>query len=107
MVAWAKNWEGNTLSSITPQVTGIFGGLSIGSVLDTILYIMVTVLLPMFSKLADTVGRAEAIVIAIWFYIMAGVVMACAQSMDALMVINLLPSKEDENEAAAEGDTRL
>ncbi|KAI8338234.1 major facilitator superfamily, partial [Chlamydoabsidia padenii] len=85
LVAWAKNWEGNTLSSITPQVTGIFGGLSIGSVLDTILYIMVTVLLPMFSKLADTVGRAEAIVIAIWFYIMAGVVMACAQSMDALM----------------------
>ncbi|KAI8084501.1 major facilitator superfamily domain-containing protein [Halteromyces radiatus] len=85
LVAWAKNWEGNTLSSITPQVTGIFGGLSIASVLDTILYIMVTVLLPMFSKLADTVGRAEAFVIAITFYIMAGVVMACAQSMDALM----------------------
>ncbi|CAO3601180.1 unnamed protein product [Absidia cylindrospora] len=85
LVAWAKNWEGNTLSSITPQVTGIFGGLSIASVLDTILYIMVTVLLPMFSKLADTVGRAEAFVIAIGFYILAGVVMATAQSMDALM----------------------
>ncbi|KAI9307859.1 major facilitator superfamily domain-containing protein [Cunninghamella echinulata] len=85
LVAWAKNWEGNTLQSITPQVISIFNGLSISSVLDTLLYILVTVLLPIFSKSADLIGRAEAFTVAIFFYVISGVVMACAQSMDTLM----------------------
>ncbi|KAI8384809.1 major facilitator superfamily domain-containing protein [Radiomyces spectabilis] len=84
-VAWAKNWEGNVVFSVTPLVTSLFDSVHISSILDIVLYILVTVLLPFYSKFADMVGRTEAFTVAIVFYVVSGTVQATAQNLDTLV----------------------
>ncbi|KAG0169850.1 hypothetical protein DFQ28_011343 [Apophysomyces sp. BC1034] len=85
LLAWAKNWEGNAIVSVTPKVFSIFEALHLTSLLNVVLYILQTALLPIYSKVSDMVGRTEAFTIAIFFYVISGVVMATAQSMDTLV----------------------
>lgn len=72
--------------SITPNVTSMFGANHISSILFTIVSILQTALLPMYSKLCDRIGRAEAYTLSIVIYSLAFIVMAIANSYTTLMV---------------------
>jgi MFS family permease len=60
--------------------------MNISALINIVLYIVQTVLLPMYAKFSDMIGRTEAFVIAIFFYILSGVVQAVAPNMDTLVV---------------------
>ncbi|KAF7727846.1 hypothetical protein EC973_006959 [Apophysomyces ossiformis] len=85
LVAWAKNWEGNAITAITPKVFSIFNAVHLTSLLNMVLYILQTALLPIYSKVSDMVGRTEAFTVAIFFYVISGIIMATAQSMETLV----------------------
>ncbi|KAI7888322.1 major facilitator superfamily domain-containing protein [Mucor mucedo] len=85
MVAWAKNWEGNVVYAASVAVTSYFESLNISGLISVVLYIVETVLLPMYAKFSDMIGRSEAFAIAIFFYVISGIVQAVAPSMDALI----------------------
>lgn len=87
MVAWAKNWEGNVVYSASVAVASYFNSLNISSLISVVLYIVQTVLLPMYAKFSDMIGRTEAFSIAIFFYVISGVIQAVAPTMDTLIVI--------------------
>lgn len=89
MVAWAKNWEGNVVYAASVAVTSYFNSLNISGLISVVLYIVETVLLPMYAKFSDMIGRSEAFAIAIFFYVLSGIVQAVAPSMDALIVMTL------------------
>jgi hypothetical protein len=40
----------------------------------------------MYAKLSDLIGRTEAFSIAIFFYVISGIVQAVAKNMDTLVV---------------------
>lgn len=86
LVAWAKNWEGNLVYSASVQIYSAFNSLSISALVDVVLYIVQTILLPMYAKFSDMVGRTEAFAMAIFFYVISGVIQATAQNMDTLIV---------------------
>lgn len=86
LVAWAKNWEGNLIYSASVQIYSAFNSLSISALVDVVLYIVQTILLPMYAKFSDMVGRTEAFAMAIFFYVISGVIQATAQNMDTLIV---------------------
>ncbi|KAI7864362.1 major facilitator superfamily domain-containing protein [Spinellus fusiger] len=54
-------------------------------ILSTILYILQTSLLPMYSKLADIVGRPEAYSLSILLYLISFAIMATANNYEALV----------------------
>ncbi|KAK4512428.1 RNA polymerase C-22 sterol desaturase [Mucor velutinosus] len=85
LVAWAKNWEGNLVYSASVQIYSAFNSLSISALVDVVLYIVQTILLPMYAKFSDMVGRTEAFAMAIFFYVISGVIQATAQNMDTLI----------------------
>jgi MFS family permease len=86
LIAWAKNWEGNVIYSASLTVTSYFGALNLLALIEVVLYIVQTVLLPMYAKFADMVGRTEGFVIAIFFYILSGIVQAVSPNIDTLIV---------------------
>jgi MFS family permease len=67
-------------------ITSYFNSLNIASLISVVLYILDTVLLPMYAKLSDLIGRTEAFSIAIFFYVISGIVQAVAKNMDTLVV---------------------
>lgn len=60
--------------------------MNLAALLNVVLYVLETVLLPFYAKFADMVGRTEAFVISIFFYVLSGVVQAVAPNMDTLVV---------------------
>jgi MFS family permease len=86
MIAWAKNWEGNVTYTTSVYVASVFNSLNIYSLISVVLYIVETVLLPMYAKFSDMVGRTEAFGIAIFFYIISGIIQACAPNMNTIIV---------------------
>ncbi|KAG2234942.1 hypothetical protein INT48_005096 [Thamnidium elegans] len=85
LVAWAKNWEGNVVYSASVAVASYFNSLNISALISVVLYIVQTVLLPMYAKFSDMIGRTEAFSIAIFFYVISGVIQAVAPTMDTLI----------------------
>lgn len=85
-VAWAKNWEGNTVYSVTGTVTSYFNAANQIALLGTVQYILQTVLVPLYSKLSDLWGRTEIFLFSIIFYVVSGIVLACSQSINDLVV---------------------
>ncbi|CDH52424.1 drug:h antiporter [Lichtheimia corymbifera JMRC:FSU:9682] len=79
LFAWAKNWEGNTIYSITFNVLSLFQAANQYSLLNTVQYLLQTVLIPFYAKLSDIWGRTEVFALSLFFYIISGVVYACAQ----------------------------
>ncbi|KAI7897275.1 major facilitator superfamily domain-containing protein [Mucor mucedo] len=78
LLSWAMSFEGNMVLSLTQNVTNTFGTNNLISLLPTVLYILQTALLPMYSKLSDMYGRAQCYSVALTFYIVAYIVMATA-----------------------------
>ncbi|KAI8970267.1 major facilitator superfamily domain-containing protein [Mycotypha africana] len=85
LVAWAKNWEGNVIYAASPYVYSAFNALNLASLVTVILYIIQTVLLPMYAKFSDMIGRTEAITIAIFFYIISGIVQTAALNFNTII----------------------
>ncbi|KAL9554474.1 hypothetical protein MBANPS3_002804 [Mucor bainieri] len=71
--------------ALTPTITSMFQANNISGVLTTVLSILQTALQPMYSKLSDMIGRAEAYTISIVFFIVSFIIMACAQNYDTLI----------------------
>jgi MFS family permease len=86
LIAWAKNWEANVVYSSSTYITSYFNSLNLASLISVVLYIVETVLLPFYAKLADMVGRTESFAISIFFYVLSGIVQAVAPNMDTLVV---------------------
>ncbi|ORZ02362.1 major facilitator superfamily domain-containing protein [Syncephalastrum racemosum] len=86
LLSCAISWEGNMVLSITPNVTSMLGANHISSILYTIVSILQTALLPMYSKLCDRIGRAEAYTLSIVIYSLAFIIMAVANSYATLMI---------------------
>lgn len=86
MVAWAKNWEGNTTYSVLPLVTSYLNAANQVALLSTVQYILQTVLIPFFAKLADMWGRSEVFVLCLLIYIISGVVFATSNTISDLCV---------------------
>ncbi|CEG81513.1 hypothetical protein RMATCC62417_15707 [Rhizopus microsporus] len=84
-IAWAKNWEGNVIATASSYITSAFNSMNLAALLNVVLYVLETVLLPFYAKFADMVGRTEAFVISIFFYVLSGVVQAVAPNMDTLV----------------------
>lgn len=51
-------------------VIAVFEVISLGSILPTILEIIATALVPFYAKFSDVVGRAQALTIAMIFYLL-------------------------------------
>ncbi|KAG2228880.1 hypothetical protein INT48_004920 [Thamnidium elegans] len=60
------------------NVTNAFGTNNLISLLPTVLYILQTALLPIYSKLSDIYGRAHCYTVALIFYMVSYIVMATA-----------------------------
>ncbi|KAI9472256.1 MAG: major facilitator superfamily domain-containing protein [Benjaminiella poitrasii] len=54
-------------------------------ILSTVLYILETALYPIYSKLSDMYGRAQMYTIALFFYMVTYIAMACANNYDTLV----------------------
>lgn len=80
-------WEKSAVYALTPTITSMFQANNISGVLTTVLSILQTALQPMYSKLSDMTGRAEAYTISIVFFIVSFIIMACAQNYNTLIVI--------------------
>ncbi|KAF1802416.1 major facilitator superfamily domain-containing protein [Mucor lusitanicus] len=78
-------WEKSAVYALTPTITSIFQANNISGVLTTVLSILQTALQPMYSKLSDMTGRAEAYTISIVFFIVSFIIMACAQNYNTLI----------------------
>ncbi|CAO3667809.1 unnamed protein product [Rhizopus stolonifer] len=85
LIAWAKNWESNVVYSSSAYIASAFNALNLASLINVVLYVVETVLLPFYAKLADNLGRTESFAIAIFFYVLSGIIQACAPNMGTLV----------------------
>jgi MFS family permease len=74
------------IATASSYITSAFNSMNLAALLNVVLYVLETVLLPFYAKFADMVGRTEAFVISIFFYVLSGVVQAVAPNMDTLVV---------------------
>ncbi|KAF9281589.1 hypothetical protein BGZ74_002324 [Mortierella antarctica] len=68
--AICHSFEVNLMYSCIGYVISVFEVISLGSILPTILEIMATALVPFYAKFSDVVGRAQALTIAMVFYLL-------------------------------------
>ncbi|KAI9253442.1 major facilitator superfamily-domain-containing protein [Phascolomyces articulosus] len=73
------------VATIIPAVTSTLSANNISSILSTVTFILHTVFLPIYSKVADKTGRAEAYSVAILLYIVAFIIMAMAPDYETLV----------------------
>ncbi|KAI8087945.1 major facilitator superfamily domain-containing protein [Gilbertella persicaria] len=85
LVSWGTTWEKSLVVALTPTVTSVFQSNNISGVLTTVLSILQTALQPMYSKLSDMTGRAQAFTISIVFFVLSFVIMACAHDYNTLI----------------------
>ncbi|KAI8057453.1 major facilitator superfamily domain-containing protein [Thamnidium elegans] len=78
LLSWAISFEANMSFALSQNVTNAFGTNNLISLLPTVLYILQTALLPIYSKLSDIYGRAHCYTVALIFYMVSYIVMATA-----------------------------
>ncbi|KAI8645079.1 major facilitator superfamily domain-containing protein [Parasitella parasitica] len=71
--------------SLNQNVTSLFETNNLISLMPTVLYILQTSLLPIYSKLSDMYGRAQCYTFALTFYIISNIVMATANNYNTLV----------------------
>lgn len=76
--------------SSSAYIASAFNALNLASLINVVLYVVETVLLPFYAKLADNLGRTESFAISIFFYVLSGIIQACAPNMGTL-VVNFIP----------------
>ncbi|KAI8646114.1 major facilitator superfamily domain-containing protein [Parasitella parasitica] len=85
LLSWAINWETNLNFALSVNVTSLFETNNLISLLPTVLYILQTALLPIYSKLSDMYGRAQCYTVALAFYIISYIIMATANNYETLV----------------------
>jgi hypothetical protein len=80
-----KNWEGNMTFATSAAVTSTYNSLNNSSLINDVLYIVQAVLLSMNAKFSDMIGRTEAYVIVVLFYINSGITQTAAPNMNILV----------------------
>ncbi|KAL9538206.1 hypothetical protein MBANPS3_011112 [Mucor bainieri] len=83
--SWAKGFSGNVNNNLLANVTNLFQSNNLISILSTVLYILQCVLYPLYSKLSDIYGRAQCYTVAIIFYMVSYIVLACANNYEMLV----------------------
>jgi MFS family permease len=86
LLSWAISFETNINLSLSQNVTNTFGTNNLISLLPTVLYILQTALLPIYSKLSNMFGRAQCYTVALTFYIVSYIVMATAPTYYTIVV---------------------
>lgn len=76
--------------ALSQNVTNTFGANNLISLLPTVLYILQTALLPIYSKLSDIYGRAHCYTVALTFYMVSYIVMATAPNYYTIVVSRLI-----------------
>ncbi|KAI8148333.1 major facilitator superfamily domain-containing protein [Fennellomyces sp. T-0311] len=74
------------IATIIPAVTSKLSANNISSILSTVTFILHTAFLPVYSKIADVIGRAEAYSVAIALYTIAFAIMAIAPDYETLII---------------------
>ncbi|KAI9484018.1 MAG: major facilitator superfamily domain-containing protein [Benjaminiella poitrasii] len=85
LVSWVTTWEKNVTNAESSYVTSYFQANNIIGIQSTIVTILQTALQPLFSKLADMVGRAFAYTASVTFFMVAFIVMACSNNYNTLV----------------------
>ncbi|CAO3633533.1 unnamed protein product [Mucor fragilis] len=85
LFSWAINFEVNMKYSLNQNVTSLFETNNLISLMPTVLFILQTALLPIYSKLSDMYGRAQCYSFALVFYIISNIVMATANNYNTLV----------------------
>ncbi|KAL7309304.1 hypothetical protein PS15m_011407 [Mucor circinelloides] len=85
LFSWAINFETNTKFSLNQNVTSLFETNSLIGLMPTVLYILQTALLHIYSKLSDMYGRSQCYTFALVFYIISNIIMATANNYNALV----------------------
>ncbi|KAF7721886.1 hypothetical protein EC973_003954 [Apophysomyces ossiformis] len=85
LLSWASSWESSIIFIITPTVSSLLGANNLTAMIPIVLAILQTALLPMYSKIADMLGRAEAYSFSLLFYMVSFIVMATATNYDTII----------------------
>ncbi|KAI7904333.1 major facilitator superfamily domain-containing protein [Cokeromyces recurvatus] len=85
LVSWVITWEKSVTNAESSYVTSYFQANDINGIGYTVVTILQTALQPLFSKLSDMVGRAFAYTISVIFFMIAFIVMACANNYATLI----------------------
>jgi MFS family permease len=80
------SFDGFLLNAMTPAIFNTFQQVSIISLFPAILNIISLVAVPAFTRMADVVGRAEALSVALGLYVVGYIVQATAMSLGHLAV---------------------
>ena len=86
LLSWAINWEAYTNMALSQYLLSELESVNLISILSTVLYILQTALLPMYSKLSDIYGRAACYSVAMLLYIISYIVMATSKTYTNLVV---------------------
>jgi len=82
--------DGTIVSTAVPQIVGDLGGFSIFSWLFSGYLLAVTVTLPVYGKLSDTLGRKPVLIAGIILFLAGSVLCATAWSMWALIAFRVV-----------------
>ncbi|OBZ88275.1 Siderophore iron transporter mirC [Choanephora cucurbitarum] len=85
LLSWAINWEAYTNMALSQYLLSELESVNLISILSTVLYILQTALLPMYSKLSDIYGRAACYSVAMLLYIISYIVMATSKTYTNLV----------------------
>ncbi|KAI8333506.1 major facilitator superfamily domain-containing protein [Choanephora cucurbitarum] len=85
LLSWAINWEAYTNMALSQYLLSELESVNLISILSTVLYILQTALLPMYSKLSDIYGRAACYTVAMSLYIISYIVMATSKTYTNLV----------------------
>lgn len=72
--------------TLDPVVSSIFGAANLQSILSMVSSILQAALFPLYSKLSDTIGRAEILIVSMVFYTVSFVAQATANSYGVFVV---------------------
>lgn len=82
--------EGTTVSTAVPQIVGDLGGFSLFSWIFAGYLLALTVSIPIYGKLSDTLGRKPVLVVGIVIFLIGTVLCATAWNMGSLIAFRVV-----------------
>ncbi|MFE5549787.1 MFS transporter, partial [Streptomyces sp. NPDC056534] len=82
--------DGTVVSTAVPQIVGDLGGLAIFSWLFSGYLLAVTVTLPVYGKLSDTLGRRPVLIVGVVLFLIGSLLCAAAWSMASLIAFRVV-----------------
>ncbi|MEV7088373.1 MFS transporter [Streptomyces sp. NPDC093085] len=82
--------DGTVVSTAVPQIVGDLGGFAVFSWLFSGYLLAVTVSLPVYGKLSDTVGRKPVLIAGILLFLLGSLLCATAWSMTSLIAFRVV-----------------